>query len=300
MPTVIFDEIARIPSGFFQSALGKIADATITGWGPTVTYLITGGFGIGAGYTFSGTGMTYALIGSTRVMTGGTITSIDVINDGSPAMHLSGLSVNANQLQAAITADKSGANNAAVETLFLSLGWTYTGRATRETLLTGELSQDGALIDLRGNDTIATLGGNDDFFLGGGNDIGQGGDGSDRLDGGRGNDSLFGDAGNDTLLGGIGGDRLAGGSGNDRLIGGVGRDMLTGDGGANTFQFALRDGIDRIMDFDTAVDRIDLADGVGFSFTGTQNGTILAYGEFGDQIIFVGLDIALSGSISIL
>jgi len=79
-----------------------------------------------------------------------------------------------------------------------------------------------------------------------------------------GRNSLFGGAGNDRLFGGAGNDTLFGGNGNDRLTGGTGTDRMTGGAGADVFVFqtAAEIGIgalrDRITDFATGVDHIDL------------------------------------------
>ncbi|CAM8643230.1 Na-Ca exchanger/integrin-beta4 [Oxalobacteraceae bacterium] len=62
-------------------------------------------------------------------------------------------------------------------------------------------------------------------------------------------------------LQGLGGaDRLYGRGGNDTLEGGVGRDTLYGGGGADTFYFDLmgRSNTDRVMDFESTVDKIML------------------------------------------
>ncbi len=82
--------------------------------------------------------------------------------------------------------------------------------------------------------------------------------------GGNGNDTLIANDAGCTLSGGGGADVLAGGAGSDRLIGGFGIDSLTGGGGADTFVFLPGDSSaasgqhDRITDFTTGVDRIDL------------------------------------------
>lgn len=152
-----------------------------------------------------------------------------------------------------------------------------------------------------GNDTILAGAGDDSVSGGTGDDLiegqsGQkrfwGGQGNDRLFGGSGQDRLFGEAGQDVLqgaaaadildggdgddllFGGIGRDRLTGGSGNDRLNGGLGQDVLTGGAGADVFIFTSPAtagsgrAADTITDFQTGVDRIDLA-----AFDTAFNGT---------------------------
>lgn len=272
--------------------------------GPSVTYLTSGT----VSYAFSGTGLTHALVDGVRVITGGVITQISTNFEISPAMVLSGLTLATSALQQAITADLAGTDDAAVENLFRSLGWAYSGKATRDVLLETSRSSDGAQLNLAGDESISNGGGADDFWLGSGNDPGSGGGGDDRLDGGRGQDTLAGDNGNDTLLGGTAGDALDGGTGEDSLEGGSGAevlsggkglDTLTGGAGRDTFLFALRDGQDQIMDLDLAQDRIDLMPGAAHSFAAADAGVILHCGRFGDQVLLTGVNIADFGAISI-
>lgn len=128
------------------------------------------------------------------------------------------------------------------------------------------LPQAGRQAGTAGNDTIAVTRGNDRLTGLGGNDRLLGGDGNDRLHGGGGKDSLWGNTGNDRLLGAAGRDRLYGEQGRDRLRGGGGNDLLRGGGGIDRLwggrgndTFVLeRGGGDRIQDFDTGGDRLQL------------------------------------------
>src|SRR4051794_14634109 len=61
--------------------------------------------------------------------------------------------------------------------------------------------------------------------------------------------SLYGLGGNDTLKGG---------AGNDTLRGGLGTDTLTGGLGADIFQFEKGGGNDKVTDFVSGTDKIDL------------------------------------------
>lgn len=152
-----------------------------------------------------------------------------------------------------------------------------------------------------GNDTILSGAGNDSVSGGTGDDLIEGQSGQKRFWGGLGNDRLFGGSGQDRLLGeggadilqsaagadiveggdgddqlfgGLGRDRLSGGDGNDRLHGGLGQDILTGGAGADVFLFTSPAtagsgrAADTITDFQTGVDRIDLA-----AFDTAFNGT---------------------------
>ena len=123
---------------------------------------------------------------------------------------------------------------------------------------------------------------NDKFFAGDGDDHLSGGAGRDHLAGHKGHDTLDGGAGRDFLRGGAQGDVLNGGDGNDKLFGGNGVDALYGDagddiiiggrdvdrlwGGEGEDTFLYRnasdskvDSFDRIKDFETGVDKIDLS-----------------------------------------
>ena len=87
-----------------------------------------------------------------------------------------------------------------------------------------------------------------------------------------------------TLSGGGGNDTLIGGAGSDRLIGGIGIDTLTGGARRRHVRVPFGDSSaasgqhDRITDFTTGVDRIDLT---GFD---AITGTAAVY----DQFQFIG------------
>lgn len=101
--------------------------------------------------------------------------------------------------------------------------------------------------------------------------------------GGSDNDVLQGNTLSGILTGYDGDDRLRGGSGDEILDGGQGRDILRGGMGHDTFRYtslfdSYRDATtshaDRILDFDTFTDRIDVSQ-VGFTGLGNgHNGTL--------------------------
>jgi Ca2+-binding RTX toxin-like protein len=94
---------------------------------------------------------------------------------------------------------------------------------------------------------------------GGGGGIGGGATaGDDTLTGTSGADTINGLGGNDTILGLASGDKLLGGDGNDTIRGGAGADTLTGGSGADLFVFEAGGGNDKITDFVSGVDKIDL------------------------------------------
>lgn len=110
-----------------------------------------------------------------------------------------------------------------------------------------------------GDDVVLGRGGHDVLIGRKGDDLLRGGRGDDRLVGGKGQDLLKGGREDDLLLGGGGADALTGGGGDDVLDGGAGPDRLTGGGGRDTFRFSAVDqNIDRITDYEVAVDRLDL------------------------------------------
>ncbi len=106
-----------------------------------------------------------------------------------------------------------------------------------------------------GNDRIVITG------AGGVNARGQAGD--DTIRGGDGRDTLRGQDGDDLLSGRGGDDNLGGGDGRDILDGGAGRDTLEGGADADLFRFRSDDAsVDRILDFELGIDRIELGRGL--------------------------------------
>jgi VCBS repeat-containing protein len=116
-----------------------------------------------------------------------------------------------------------------------------------------------------GTVSVTVTGIADGVTLDGGNgrDILVGTAGEDRINGGNGDDVLQGLGGHDALFGENGDDRLFGGDGNDLLAGGQGNDRLWGGAGADLFVFAKSGGNDVIEDFDAAIDRLLLTEGIG-------------------------------------
>ncbi|WP_190241695.1 M10 family metallopeptidase C-terminal domain-containing protein [Bradyrhizobium algeriense] len=105
--------------------------------------------------------------------------------------------------------------------------------------------------------------------------------------GGSGNDRLIANDSGCTLSGGDGSDTLTGGAGSDNLIGGSGIDNLTGGGSGDTFVFLLANSSatsgqhDRITDFISGTDRIDLSGWDAISSTGSYDQfKFLATGAF--------------------
>ena len=141
-----------------------------------------------------------------------------------------------------------------------------------------------------GADFLLGGAGGDVLRGGGGRDVLTGHGGADELNGGAGRDRLTGGAGRDELTGGRGRDKLVGGGGADDLSGGRGADILIGGAGGDRFHFARGDGADRIMDFDTVRDVIDLS----LLETGFDDLAVLDTGQ-GARIVADGAAILLFG-----
>jgi Ca2+-binding RTX toxin-like protein len=93
------------------------------------------------------------------------------------------------------------------------------------------------------------------------------------ITGGITRDTMFGQAGNDVLSGGANDDTFIGGAGADRLSGGTGNDIFRYTSLSDSYRTASQSYADRITDFDTAHDTLDLADigitGLGNGYDGT-------------------------------
>lgn len=128
--------------------------------------------------------------------------------------------------------------------------------------LSGQLGAD-VLKAGTGSDTLIGADGGDRLVCGNGRDRAIGGAGNDFLNGSWGADQLLGGLGMDSLRGGRGADQMNGGNGRDVLRGCAGSDLMSG--GADADRFVFRSGdqptasdIDRIMDFTTGEDILDL------------------------------------------
>ena len=140
-----------------------------------------------------------------------------------------------------------------------------------------------------GGRAVSVSGGND-------NDIIRGSFFDDTLAGDAGADRIIGRTGDDRLTGGSGADRLLGGGDDDLLNGGANNDLLSGGTGADQFQFssALNIGTgalsDRITDFKSGEDIIDLSLIGGLSFIGTA-----AFGSIAGQLRYDAASRQLQG-----
>ncbi len=151
----------------------------------------------------------------------------------------------------------------------------------------------------RGNDRLFGGAGDEIMFGSGGRDKMFGGSGSDNMEGEKGNDLLKGQSGIDGLYGGAGQDKLFGGAGRDTLDGGTGNDLMTGGGGADVFVFSKGNDIDRITDFKTGVDSLQLDKGLWAGQTLKAKQVIKKFAhDTGSDIVFDfgdGNEITLTG-----
>jgi Ca2+-binding RTX toxin-like protein len=122
--------------------------------------------------------------------------------------------------------------------------------------------------------------------------------GADVLTGTASADTIKALAGDDVLFGSGGDDSLFGDSGDDVLDGGAGRDLLTGGTGSDIFVLAAASdspmglGRDRIQDFLSGVDKVDLSAFGPMAFIGKRgfsgNDAELRYSKSGGLTIVEG------------
>jgi len=158
---------------------------------------------------------------------GAIVDTLIITENGLAYATISDINISTVQFAAALAAEESGTDTAAIENIVLGMNWSYVGNDNDDILLESAISVDGVALNFAGNDLIVLNGGNDEFALGDGNDIGHGGAGADTLYGGDGDDDLYGNDGKDTLRGGAGDDLLSGGNGKDKLIGGADWDVAS-------------------------------------------------------------------------
>ena len=208
-----------------------------------------------------GDNLTFTANDGKLVITGGTITEIDIrIGSTTKVLSISDLNLDAADFGALIS---QGSVN--LYDLIFEGNDTING-AEGNDLLKGFKGND-RLYGGEGNDRLYGDQGNDRLFGEAGNDRLYGGAGKDTLNGGEGNDRLFGDAGADVLTGGSGNDTLNGGTGKDKLTGGAGKDVFV-------FDTALgKSNVDTVTDFNVVDDMIHLDNAI---FKGIANGSLAA------------------------
>lgn len=290
MPTVSF------APGVWGTSLGFLNDLNAMGSQATLGRVTASRAALTDGAltcVLTGTGLAGSGHGSDRVLTGGTITDITVLDGGAKAVLIHQLGLSAITLQTVMTAEHAATDPAAMEHLVQGLGWTYSGTQFADGIFATSQSSDGVVWNLGGDDIVRAKGSDDTLCLGDGNDRGLGGAGYDFLQGGAGRDTLLGgaqgdalngDSGADRLYGNGDADRLDGGTGNDTLTGGPGNDTLIGGAGADTFRFSLGSAIDHVRDLDVVHDLIDLP-GRHHTLQFDSTSTVVHYGAGDDRIV---------------
>ena len=146
------------------------------------------------------------------------------------------------------------------DTVYSSVSYTVSANVENLTL-TGSSNING--IGNHGDNVLTGNDGHNHLSGHNGNDFLYGMSGNDTLSGGNGNDHLNGGDGNDRLLGGNGHDYLNGGNGDDYLAGGTGSNTIITGAGRDTIAFTPSDihdvSIDRVLDFDPNMDKLDLS-----------------------------------------
>jgi Ca2+-binding RTX toxin-like protein len=263
-------------AGFSIAALQQLDfdNPHIAAFSPT---LVRVDFDDGLSVALTGTGLGFGPAGVT-----GTATQLVVLQAGSPIVTMSGFSVAASAVYAAVNAgDYQGLANS-----LLGGNDTLYGSSKTDTLY-----------GLGGNDYIYGRDGNDLLFGNDGSDVLTGGAGADRLDGGAGIDrvsyygetvgvridlgtgaGLFGNAQGDVLVsienveGSNAGDTLYGNAGANTLYGGGGGDDVNGGGGDDWIYG--NDGNDGVYG----------KDGVDHAYGG--DGSDVVYGDLGNDFVY--------------
>ena len=83
----------------------------------------------------------------------------------------------------------------------------------------------------------------------------------DHIVGGKGSERIIGGNGDDLMLGKSGDDVIKGGRGDDVIVGGTGVNKAKGNSGKDTFVLSEDEGYTKILDFNTAEDKIQIASG---------------------------------------
>ena len=180
-----------------------------------------------------------------------------------------------------------------------------------------------------GSDVLKGLAGDDTLIGADGTDVLIGGTGADELYGGAGGDwasyveatagigidlgagGFAGEAAGDTvdsienvwgspfddyIIGDEITNLIRGDDGDDTLVGGAGDDVLIGGNGADLFVFNAGDDVDRINGFTIGLDLVRIASGaIEFAelILGSFNGSATVVYDFGDTLVFSGIDQSL-------
>ncbi|TCU31411.1 calcium-binding protein [Rhizobium azibense] len=193
---------------------------------------------------FQGSGFTF---NADDVPTGGTITSVRYVINGSTALQIAGLSISATTFHSLASQNNAQGLlglvlNGADTLTGTSLADVLRGYAGNDTLkgaggkdvLDGGTGVDTALYTDKNGAVVVTLNGATNATVtvaGVAEDTVRN---VENVTGGSSADTLIGDALANRLVGGAGNDKLMGAAGNDTIVGGVGKDVIDGGSGSDT------------------------------------------------------------------
>lgn len=286
MPTLTIANPAQteFTLAFFQ--LARMEGAGLPVGTPSKVAITTGNLT----FVLLGDSLSWAIGPDGFLLTGGTVSGIEILAGGMSQYVISALEMDAVELNTAILADRLMTDDAAIERLFLSLNWTMQGDSESESYDPALQTDDGVSLLLTGDTYFALQGGYEDIIAGTGDDFIQASSGGGVFYGGAGDDvfalggvedaQMYGGTGHDRLLGSSGRNIAEGGEGRDTVNGGRARDTLSGDAGND--QIAAGDEND-VTYGGTGNDLIVAGDGNDANYGGAGADQIWA--EAGDDLI---------------
>ena len=191
--------------------------------------------------TITGTGLTYTSSNGEWVPTGGTVSGMTAAIEGESLGSISGINMSMSTIAQAIQAVETGADDAALLKLLMSVDWTYYGNDTADVM----------------HSDITFVAGNEPWNPAG-NDVWHLGNGENNVYSGDGNDTIYGGAGREWLNAGDGNDTIYAGAGNDELSGNLGNDVVNGEAGDDSFYVYYTHGVDQ-MDGGSGTDYLYLS-----------------------------------------
>jgi Ca2+-binding RTX toxin-like protein len=216
-------------------------------------------------FVLSGDGLSWAIGPDGLLLTGGTVSGIQILAGGAPQYAITELEIDAVVLNTAILSDRLMTDNAALERLFLSLDWTMRGDSGPESYDPALQTDDGVSLLLTGDTYFALQGGYEDIIAGTGDDFIQASSGGGVFHGGAGDDVF--------ALGGVEDAQMYGGTGHDKLFGSSGRNIAEGGEGRDTVNGGhARD----TLSGDEGNDQIAAGDENDFTYGGTGNDLVVA------------------------
>jgi Ca2+-binding RTX toxin-like protein len=285
MPTLSISNPVQTDFTFAFFMLARLEDAGLPAGTPSRLTVTANNLT----FVLTGDGLSWAIGPDGLLLTGGTVSGIEILAGGVAQYAITALEMDAVALTTAMLSDRLMTDNAALERLFLSQDWTMQGDSGPESYDPALQSDEGVSLLLTGDTYFALQGGYEDIIAGSGDDFIQASSGGGAFHGGAGDDvfalggvedaQMYGGTGNDRLFGGSGRSIAEGGAGRDTVHGGRARDTLSGDDGND--QIAAGDENDLAYG-GTGNDIIVAGDGNDASFGGAGGDLIRA--EAGDDL----------------